>query len=63
MDGIQAVEQILAQHEIPVIFMSGYADAETIARANQLNPVAFLEKPVFPQQLAAAIEAAIKLIT
>ena len=60
MDGIQAVEEIRSRHNIPVIFMTGYSDATTIARAQQVKPAAFLEKPIFPHELEAAINAAIR---
>ena len=60
MDGIQAAQEIRSRHNIPIIFMTGYSDAATIARAQQVKPVAFLEKPIFPHELEAAINAAIQ---
>jgi CheY-like chemotaxis protein len=47
MDGIEAAEKIVAgDHNVPIIFMTGYSDAEIEARANVLQPAAYLVKPV-----------------
>ena len=59
MDGIQAAQAIRARHDIPVIFITGYSDAETESRARGVSSAAFLEKPVFTHQLKAAIQDAI----
>lgn len=60
MDGIEAAREIRGQYGTPIIFMTGYSDQETFDRAQQVGPAAFLEKPVFPQELKAAIVAALE---
>ncbi len=60
MNGIQAAQTIGAAYDIPIIFITGYSDLETITRAQQVNPVAILEKPLFAYQLNAAIQDALK---
>ena len=57
MDGFEAARKIRASLDIPIIFMSGYVDSDTLARARQFSLSAFLEKPFFPAQADAAIQA------
>ncbi|HQP50031.1 MAG TPA: response regulator [Spirochaetota bacterium] len=51
MDGLEAAKTIRENRDIPVIFMSGYADEIIQVRADSFNPIAFLIKPVKMQQL------------
>ena len=46
IDGIEAAEQILETSNIPIIFMTGYENKQVAERAQKINPVAFLIKPV-----------------
>lgn len=46
MDGIEAAREIIARYGIPIIFVTGYSSRETIRQAKELNPIAYLEKPV-----------------
>ncbi len=46
IDGIEAATKIQNLREIPIIFLTGYNDAETKKRANALEPLAILIKPV-----------------
>ncbi|MCK5050460.1 MAG: response regulator [Candidatus Cloacimonetes bacterium] len=46
MDGIDAAEKIYSEMNIPVIFMTGYNEADVIERAQKTKPVALIEKPV-----------------
>ncbi len=46
MDGIEASKKILEHHKIPIIFMTGYNDKAIYERAQKINPVAYLEKPI-----------------
>lgn len=46
IDGIQAAEQILAEKNIPIVFMSGYTTDLIRKRTARLNPLAYLDKPV-----------------
>lgn len=45
VDGIQAAQTIREQCDIPVIFLTAYADDETIRRANLTEPFGYLLKP------------------
>lgn len=57
VDGIEAARKIIAHKKIPIIFMTGYNDIYTFERAQKINPVAFLEKPVEFSKLKSIIES------
>jgi PAS domain S-box-containing protein len=59
MDGIQAAEAIRAQTDVPVVYLTAYADEETILRAKGTTPFGFVVKPFNERELRAAIEVAI----
>lgn len=56
MDGIEAADAIRKIFLVPVAFISGYSNKETIERAYKTSPVAFLAKPLIMQKLIDAIE-------
>jgi DNA-binding NarL/FixJ family response regulator len=56
MDGIEAAQHIWAQHEIPVVFLSGYTTIETLERVWRTVPAGYLSKPFFEDQLRLALE-------
>ncbi|MDD5305398.1 MAG: response regulator [Elusimicrobia bacterium] len=51
IDGLGAAREIIGRLGIPVIFMTGYDDEETIRAAQELKPLAFLVKPLDPARL------------
>jgi 1,2-diacylglycerol 3-beta-glucosyltransferase len=57
IDGIGAAREIIGRLKIPVIFMTGYDDEDTIRAARELKPLAFLAKPFEPTRLAEVLEA------
>jgi diguanylate cyclase (GGDEF)-like protein len=59
MDGIQTAEAIHRQLHVPVIFLTGQTDAETLNRAVSTGPMAYLVKPFKDAELRGAIEIAI----
>jgi PAS domain S-box-containing protein len=56
MDGIDAARQIRRSAQIPVIFLTAYADDETVRRASQAEPLGYLLKPFEDLQLRTVIE-------
>ncbi len=60
MDGIEAAKKILEFKEIPIIFVSGYSGAKIVERAKQINPAAYLDKPVEAWFLKSIIDPIIK---
>jgi PAS domain S-box-containing protein len=59
MDGIDAAKKILAEFDIPVIFLTGYGGEEIIDRAKCAEPYAYLVKPCAEEEVKAAIELAL----
>jgi CheY-like chemotaxis protein len=58
MDGIEAARTIRQRFATSIIFMTGYAQAND-ERVKQVQPVAYLTKPVPFRQLIAAINQAL----
>jgi PAS domain S-box-containing protein len=59
LDGIQAAEAIRARADVPIVYLTAYADEETIARAKATTPFGYVVKPFNERELRAAIEVAI----
>ncbi len=55
MDGIDAAEALCAQRPVPIIFMTGYAGSDLLARARALNPLGYLVKPVQVEEIEPLI--------
>lgn len=60
MDGIEAARQILERFNIPVIFVSGCADDETLGQARGVGQFAYLTKPFTERGLDSAIKMTIQ---
>lgn len=61
LDGFETARQLQAQADIPIIFVSGYADETFQDKAKALKSSGSLEKPVEMDELTAAIDAALRL--
>ncbi|MBF0201937.1 MAG: response regulator [Desulfamplus sp.] len=59
MDGIEAADLIYSHHEIPVIFLTAYAEDALLDRARSVGSFGYLLKPFEEYELKAAIEMAI----
>ena len=59
IDGIEAAEEIRTQYDIPVIFITGYADKERLKRAKLVYPFGFIIKPFQDKDLEVTIEMAL----
>ena len=57
-DGIITAEKILEKKDIPIIFLTAYADEETLQRARVINPFGYIIKPFEERELHATIEMA-----
>ena len=56
IDGIEAARRILEKINIPVIFMTGYAEQAVEKRASELNPAGFLTKPISYSEIEKRIK-------
>ncbi len=59
MDGIDVANQITAELDIPVVFLTAYSDPGTIAKAKSASPYGYILKPVENPDLHIAIELAL----
>ncbi len=59
MDGIEAAEEIRAGLGTPIIYLTAYADDETLQRARVTEPFGYLVKPFEARELRSAIEMAL----
>ncbi|MCL4191680.1 MAG: sigma 54-interacting transcriptional regulator [Thermoguttaceae bacterium] len=56
MDGIDAAREISRTCQAPVVFLTAYADIETLRRASLAEPYGYLVKPFDQRDLEAAVE-------
>jgi len=59
MDGVEAAEQIRARFDIPVIYLTAYADENTLQRAMITEPFGYIIKPFEERELHTTIEMAL----
>lgn len=59
MDGITAANHICSQHDIPIVFLTAYADDNTLQRAKNTLPLGYIVKPFSPGELRVAVELAL----
>jgi len=59
MDGIESAREIRSQFDIPVIYLTAYADEETVKRAKITEPFGYILKPFKTSELLTAIEIAL----
>ncbi len=60
IDGIETAEQIRTDFDIPVIYLTAYADESTLQRAKITEPFGYIVKPFDEKDLQAAIEIALR---
>ena len=56
IDGIEAANRIRSQIDVPVIFLTAYADEEVLERAKITEPFGYLIKPIGDRELRSNIE-------
>ncbi len=61
MDGIEAMNRIQSRWEIPVVYLTAYADEEILERAKGTKPFGYIVKPFQERELAATIKMALHL--
>jgi PAS domain S-box-containing protein len=59
MDGISAAERIQEQLDIPIIYLTAYADEPTLERAKKTQPYGYIPKPFQEIELRTTIEMAL----
>ncbi len=59
LDGIDLVKVFNTIAKVPIIFLTAFGDAKTVARAKEVNPAYYLIKPCNPNQLQISLDFAI----
>lgn len=59
IDGIEAAARIRAEQDIPVIYVTAYADQELLERARHTNPAGFINKPITTKDLLTTLNLAL----
>ena len=60
IDGIEAARRIRERFQIPVVFLTGFADDVTVAKAKEVNPSGFIIKPINEEELKKTLEEILK---
>ena len=60
IDGIEAAKIIKEKHNIPVAFLTGYADENTLGRAKSAEPVGYIIKPIDENELKKILVEALQ---
>jgi two-component system cell cycle sensor histidine kinase/response regulator CckA len=58
-DGIAVASEVRNRFSLPVVFLTAYADKETLERAKATEPYSYLVKPISHVSLSSAIEVAL----
>lgn len=59
VDGIEAAKQVKRELQIPVIFLTAYADERTLERAKEAEPFGYILKPFKERELYTTIDIAL----
>jgi diguanylate cyclase (GGDEF)-like protein len=59
IDGVEVASRIIAEQDVPVVFLTAYSDRETVARAKGVAPSGYVLKPVETPDLQIAVEMAL----
>lgn len=59
MDGVEAASTIVEELDIPVVYMTAYADDETRDRIRQTTPYGYVVKPFTTTDLQTTMEVAL----
>jgi DNA-binding NarL/FixJ family response regulator len=60
IDGIEAAKRIRDRFKIPVVFLTGFSDDATMAKAQEVNPSGFIIKPINEEELNKILEDILK---
>jgi diguanylate cyclase len=59
IDGVTAAEEIRARFQIPVVYLTAYADENTLRRVNATKPFGYIVKPFEDKNLHTTIQLAL----
>lgn len=59
MDGIETAKRLQHQFDVPVVYLTAYADHQTLDRVKTTTPAGYMLKPFQPNELRTTIELAL----
>ncbi len=59
MDGIETAREVRRRFGIPVIYVTAFADTETVERARDTEPYGYLNKPINERDIYSNVDAAL----
>ena len=59
IDGIETARMLRARFDVPVVYLTAFADEQTIARACETEPHGYILKPFRGSELKSAVEVAL----
>ncbi len=60
LDGIDTAQRLRSSYDLPIIYLTAYADNQTLDRARTTEPYGYVLKPFQERELKAAIEMALQ---
>ncbi len=61
MDGVEASRMILSESSVPIVFLTGHSDPETVSRVREVSRYGYVLKSSGELQLQLAVESALDL--
>jgi signal transduction histidine kinase len=58
-DGIEAADTIRSGADIPIVFVTAFADADTVQRAKRVAPYGYILKPIRVEELRVVVDLAL----
>ncbi len=58
--GIGLARELREQHDIPVIFITGYSESSLYEQAREAKPASFIRKPFSDSEIAACLESVVE---
>ena len=55
LDGVKTAQLLQQSHGVPIVYMTAHVDDATFVRAARTRPEAYLQKPLRPAELKAAL--------
>lgn len=59
MDGVETARELRTRFDVPIVYLTAYADDHTLQRAKDTAPAGYLLKPFQPSELRPTIEMAL----
>ena len=60
IDGVRLAKEIRSRLSVPIVFVTAYADAQTVSRAAEVEPAGFVVKPFQEAQLISTLKMVVR---